>query len=87
VVDYGSPGTLATVLAANDIETVISTMAIISEEQSQAQLDLIDAAIQAQTVKRFAPSHFGVDYVEAKKQWVYQPGSLLLCPPSNSLLY
>lgn len=68
MVDYDSPQSIAQTLAANDIHTIISTMAIISEEHSNAQLNLIDAAIQSKTVKRFAPSHFGIDYEEAKKQ-------------------
>ncbi|KAH8701510.1 hypothetical protein BGW36DRAFT_414534 [Talaromyces proteolyticus] len=67
LVDYSSPDSLAEILGTNNIDTIISTMSIISEEQSQAQLNLIDAAIQSQTVKRFAPSHFGIDYDEAKK--------------------
>ncbi|RDH26770.1 NAD(P)-binding protein [Aspergillus welwitschiae] len=53
---------------ANQIDTVISTIGILSEDAHVAQLNLIDGAARSGTVTRFAPSEFGWDYVEAENQ-------------------
>jgi hypothetical protein len=55
-------------LADNNIDTVISTMGILSGEHTKNQLNLIEGAVNSGTVKRFAPSEWGIDYVEAQKQ-------------------
>jgi hypothetical protein len=66
-VDYTSVDALSKALKEYDIDTIISTMHIGSDEGSKSQLNLIEAAEKSGTVKRFAPSEFGVDYVEARK--------------------
>jgi hypothetical protein len=38
-----------------------------SEEASKSQLNLIDGAARSTTVRRFAPSEFGIDYLEAAR--------------------
>ncbi|KAH8586948.1 hypothetical protein B0O99DRAFT_527682 [Bisporella sp. PMI_857] len=55
-VDYLNPTQIAEVLRANNINTVISTIGILSEDTHRAQLNLIDGAVEAGTVTRFAPS-------------------------------
>lgn len=68
--DYSSPSKIADILRVNKIEIVISTIGVLFEDTHQAQLNLIDGAVQAGTVSRFAPSEFGLDYVEAVTQLV-----------------
>ncbi|GME34588.1 Cytochrome P450 [Neofusicoccum parvum] len=67
VLDYSSPAAIAAVLRAEHIDTVISVIGILSEDDHQAQLNLIDGAAQSGTVTRFAPSEYGWDYEEALK--------------------
>jgi hypothetical protein len=67
-IDYTSPESIASVLKSENIDTVISTLGIFQEEQQKAQLNLIDGAVASGTVKRFAPSEFGLDYVQNKKE-------------------
>ena len=64
-VDYTSVDALAEVLKRHLVDTIISTMKISSDESSKAQLNLIEAAEKSGTVKRFAPSEFGIDNMEA----------------------
>ncbi|OCK84255.1 NAD(P)-binding protein [Lepidopterella palustris CBS 459.81] len=77
-IDYDSPSSIAAVLKSNNIDTVISTMSIFTEAQAQAQLNLIEGAVQSGTVRRFAPSEFGIDYVEAKRQGFALPSEQLV---------
>jgi len=72
-IDYSSPEAIATVLKSKNIDTIVCTMGIFSDEQQQAQLNLIDGAVQSGTVKRFAPSEFGLDYLQNKKDGVAIP--------------
>ncbi|KAM5371253.1 hypothetical protein ACJZ2D_008173 [Fusarium nematophilum] len=67
IVDYSSPENIADVLKENEIGTVISCLSMNTEEASQAQLNLIDGATKSTTVRRFAPSEFGIDYMAASK--------------------
>ncbi|KAM5356921.1 hypothetical protein ACJ41O_003567 [Fusarium nematophilum] len=67
-VDYTDPDDIAGVLRSNKIEVVISTIGILFEDTHLAQMNLIEGAERSGTVKRFAPSEFGIDYVEAAKQ-------------------
>lgn len=66
--NYSDVGAVAQVLRGNNIDTVISTIGILFEDTHQAQMHLIDAAVQSGTVKRFAPSEFAIDYVEAQQK-------------------
>jgi major membrane immunogen (membrane-anchored lipoprotein) len=63
-ISYSDVDSLVTVLETNKIDTVISTVAIMNEEASMAQLNLIEAATRASTTKRFIPSDFGIIYNE-----------------------
>jgi len=56
------------VLKENKIDTIVSTMGIFADAAQKAQLNLIDGAVQSGTVKRFAPSEFGLDYYQNKKE-------------------
>ncbi|KAH8588086.1 hypothetical protein B0O99DRAFT_583577 [Bisporella sp. PMI_857] len=51
-------------LEDHKVHTVISALSIQSEAHSDAQIALIRAAAAASSVKRFAPSEFGVPYEE-----------------------
>lgn len=46
---------------------MISCLHLNSKEASDAQLNLIEGVGKAPTVKRFAPSEFGLDYLEVAK--------------------
>jgi len=76
-IDYDSPEKISSVLKGENIDTVISTMAILGPEQQQAQGNLIDGAVLSGTVKRFAPSEFGLDYVWCKKAGIAIPNEAL----------
>lgn len=47
------------VLENHDVQTVISAITLISDETSQSQLNLIEAAREAK-VARFLPSEYGL---------------------------
>src|SRR5258708_6679779 len=61
--DYTSVDDLDTVLREHAVDT-ISTLQIQNDESSKSQLRLIEAAEKSRTVKRSAPSKFGVDYMD-----------------------
>ncbi|KAF4976143.1 hypothetical protein FZEAL_7162 [Fusarium zealandicum] len=67
-VDYTDPDKIAQVLTENKIEVVISAIGVLFEDTHLAQMNLIEGAERSSTVRRFAPSDFGIDYVEADKQ-------------------
>lgn len=67
-IDYSSPESIAEVLKSNNIDTVVSTVGILSAAHSEAQLNLIQGSIQSGTVRRFSPSEFGIDYVAAREK-------------------
>ncbi|PGH14143.1 hypothetical protein AJ79_03261 [Helicocarpus griseus UAMH5409] len=60
-VDYTNVGSLAKVLNENRIDIVISTVQA-TEDAGNSQLNLIEAAVQSQSTKRFIPSDFGVPF-------------------------
>ncbi|KAH7065836.1 hypothetical protein BKA63DRAFT_165944 [Paraphoma chrysanthemicola] len=60
--DYNDPSSIKQLLQKHNIEIVISALGLFSEESSQAQLNLINAAIDSGTVKKFIPSEFGIKY-------------------------
>ncbi|KAL1622573.1 hypothetical protein SLS56_008684 [Neofusicoccum ribis] len=61
-VDYSNVSVLAEVLAARNIGTVISALNMDSQNASDAQISLIQAASASGSVTRFIPSDFNVDY-------------------------
>ena len=67
-IDYSSPIDIAATLAKNQIHTIISCVNLSREESNEAQLHLIEGAAKSGSVVRFAPSEFGIDYIEAAKQ-------------------
>lgn len=50
---------LADTLREQQVHTVISTINIVSDETSGAQLSLIKAAIKSGVTRRFVPSEYG----------------------------
>lgn len=61
-VNYTDLDSAKKVLEDNNIHTILSTLSLQSQEQSDAQIGLIRAAAASSTVKRFAPSEFGIPY-------------------------
>ena len=62
--DYANVENLKKILEEEKVEVVISAIIMASEQASQCQLNLITAASQTSSVKRFMPSEYGVDYTE-----------------------
>ncbi|KZL85863.1 hypothetical protein CI238_05750 [Colletotrichum incanum] len=58
-VDYSNAASLINILDSKNVETVISTIGLHTEETEKAQLNLIEAARQSKKTKRFMPSEFG----------------------------
>ncbi|OAQ61138.1 hypothetical protein VFPPC_02148 [Pochonia chlamydosporia 170] len=67
-VNYDSVDDIETKLTSNNIDTVICCMSLNSEAENASQINIIRAAAKSPTVKRFAPSEFGIDYMEASRQ-------------------
>ncbi|GME35598.1 uncharacterized protein BGW36DRAFT_414534 [Neofusicoccum parvum] len=61
VVDYSSPSSIAQVLRENEIDTIISTAGVYTDELAEVQFRLIDAAVQCGTVKRNYPLSYSVN--------------------------
>ena len=59
---YDDVDSLANILKSNEIHTVISTVNPPTPEVHDAQENLIRAAAQSESVKRFIPSEWGMDY-------------------------
>jgi len=66
-IDYKSSTVIASILKSHNIDTIISTLPINTEDQSQAQLVLIEGAVLSGTVIRFAPSEYAIDFLEAAR--------------------
>ncbi|RFU80190.1 hypothetical protein TARUN_2000 [Trichoderma arundinaceum] len=64
-VDYANVAETAQLLASKKVEVVISTIHVMEETASAAQIALIKAASQSGTVKRFIPSEWGIVHTEA----------------------
>lgn len=64
-VDYNNIAETAQLLASRKVEVVISTIHIMEEIASTAQINLIKAASQSGTVKRFIVSEWGIVHTEA----------------------
>lgn len=60
--DYNDLNSLTKILQEHNVDVVISALSLFDEESSKAQINLINAAIESGSVKRFMPSEFGVDY-------------------------
>lgn len=58
-VDYEDIPALTQVLEKHSVHTVICAIGMLGDTCSEAQNNLINAAVQAQTVQRFMPSEFG----------------------------
>lgn len=56
-------------LRENEIDTIIFTAGVYTDELAEVQFRLIDAAVQCGTVKRFVPSEFGADNVKAAQEY------------------
>ncbi|KAL6231579.1 hypothetical protein BDW75DRAFT_38768 [Aspergillus navahoensis] len=63
-VDYSNVDSLRKVLE-NNIDAIISTVPITDDAASEAQLNLIEAAIKAPSTRRFIPCDFGIQYNES----------------------
>ncbi|KAL8812391.1 MAG: hypothetical protein Q9200_001078 [Gallowayella weberi] len=59
---YDNLDSLVELLKANEIHTLMSTLSPPTPEVHQIELNLIRAASQSGTVKRFVPSEWGVDF-------------------------
>ncbi|KAJ5778246.1 hypothetical protein N7520_001492 [Penicillium odoratum] len=57
-INYDDVGSLAKTLDTHNVHTIISAIGLVSDETSQSQLNLIDAAELSATTKRFIPSEF-----------------------------
>lgn len=60
--DYSDTEVVQKTLQEHNVEVVISALALFAEESAKAQMDLINAAINAGSVKRFIPSEYGINY-------------------------
>ncbi|KAF2129549.1 NAD(P)-binding protein [Dothidotthia symphoricarpi CBS 119687] len=58
-VDYDNIEQLTKTLDANDVHTVISTIMMIDPKAAQAEINMITAAGQSSSTKRFVASHWG----------------------------
>ncbi|KAJ4296451.1 hypothetical protein N0V90_006496 [Kalmusia sp. IMI 367209] len=61
---YDSVATLKNTLQEHGVDIVVSALILATPENSQAQLNLIEAAVQSGTVKKFIPSEYGIHYTE-----------------------
>lgn len=60
--DYEDVASVKESLKKHNVEVVISALALFTEESAKAQMNLIQAAIDSGSVKRFMPSEYGVNY-------------------------
>ncbi|KAL4758767.1 NAD(P)-binding protein [Aspergillus foveolatus] len=65
IADYFNVESLTHLLESNKIDTVISAVSLTTDDTSDAQLNLIEAAEHSSSTKRFVPSEFGILYTEA----------------------
>ncbi|KAJ5096116.1 hypothetical protein NUU61_005472 [Penicillium alfredii] len=57
-IDYEDVPSMTQQLERHNIHTIISAIGLISEDSSQSQLNLIDAADKSQSTRRFIPSEY-----------------------------
>lgn len=60
--DYEDVASVKESLKKHNVDVVISALALFAEESAKAQMNLIQAAIDSGSVKRFMPSEYGVNY-------------------------
>ncbi|CAN9293890.1 unnamed protein product [Alternaria alternata] len=60
--DYEDVASVKESLKKHNVDVVISALALFTEESAKAQMNLIQAAIDSGSVKRFMPSEYGVNY-------------------------
>ncbi|KAJ5747947.1 uncharacterized protein N7511_009643 [Penicillium nucicola] len=56
--DYNDVHSMTQALEQHNIHTIISAIGLVSDETSQSQLNLIEAADKSKTTKRFVPSEY-----------------------------
>jgi hypothetical protein len=56
--DYDDIASMSTELERHNIHTIISAIGLVSDESSQSQLNLIEAAEKAKCTERFIPSEY-----------------------------
>ncbi|KAJ5949581.1 hypothetical protein N7454_001165 [Penicillium verhagenii] len=71
-IDYDDVASIAKTLDAHNVHTIISAIGLVSDETSQSQLNLIDAAELSTATRRFIPSEYSF----------IQTADLLLIDPS-----
>ncbi|KAK1237170.1 hypothetical protein MKX07_006049 [Trichoderma sp. CBMAI-0711] len=69
-VDYGNVVETAQKLASNNVEVIISTISVMDAASGAAQVNLVKAASQSGTVKRFISSEWGAPHTPASP--IYQ---------------
>ncbi|KAF2501137.1 NAD(P)-binding protein [Lophium mytilinum] len=74
-VDYTDTASLEDVLKSHGIETVISTLAVLTS--NEAEINLVSAAEASSYTKRFIPSSWGIAYTEEQGQ-LFPPAGLKL---------
>jgi hypothetical protein len=62
--DYSKKESVTKLLEEHNVEIVISALGLFSDESARAQMNLIHAAIETTTVKKFIPSEYGIKYTE-----------------------
>jgi hypothetical protein len=62
-VNYNDIESTAATLQEHNIGTIISALSLFTEEVGEAQMRLIQAAIDSNVVKRFVPSEFAFNYL------------------------
>lgn len=70
-IDYKDIPSMINELEHHKVQTIISTIGLISDETSQSQLNLIEAAEQAQSTQRFIPSEFS--FIQTEEYVPNQP--------------
>lgn len=63
-VDYSDIEVMTKVLNEHKVHTVVSAVSIAQDAGGESQMNLIEAAIQSESVQRFMPSEFGARYTE-----------------------
>jgi len=61
-IDYNDIVSVATFLRQHNVEVIVSALSLFTEEVGKAQMNLIQAAIDSNVVKRFVPSEFAFNY-------------------------
>ncbi|KAL6872128.1 NAD(P)-binding protein [Trichoderma novae-zelandiae] len=68
-VDYGNVAETAQKLASNNVKVIISTISVMDAASGTAQVNLVKAASQSGTVKRFVASEWGAPHTPASPMY------------------